>query len=138
MNFKRLAVLLLAMVMLISLVGPALAQERDILTIIYTQELDNLNPMYTNMWFTAITRDFYLLGAWNFDGDVSPHPVLVTEIPSIENGGLSEDGMVITLTLRDDIVWSDGEPITSADFLFTYQMMTDARIRASGVISSMS
>jgi peptide/nickel transport system substrate-binding protein len=49
--------------------------------------------------------------------------VLVTEIPSTQNGGVSEDGTIITLHLRDDIVWSDGEPITSADVVFTYEMI---------------
>jgi hypothetical protein len=28
----------------------------------------------------------------------------VTEIPSLENGGISEDGRTITIKLRDDIV----------------------------------
>ncbi len=51
--------------------------------------------------------------------------MLVTEIPSAENGGISEDGRTITLTLRDDIVWSDGTPVTSADFVFTYEMSVD-------------
>jgi peptide/nickel transport system substrate-binding protein len=43
-------------------------------------------------------------------------------MPSADNGGISDDGTTITFTLRDDIVWSDGEPITSADFVFTYEM----------------
>jgi peptide/nickel transport system substrate-binding protein len=115
--FAVAAVLLLALVLII----PAQAQTESI-TIVYPQELDNLNPMYTSMWFAGITFDLYLAPAWNFDGDLTPQPVLVTEIPSVDNGGISEDGLTITLTLRDDIVWSDGEPITSADFLFTYDM----------------
>src|SRR5262249_609838 len=45
------------------------------------------------------------------------------EIPSVDNGGLNADGTVLTLKLRDDIKWSDGEPITSDDYLFTYQML---------------
>jgi peptide/nickel transport system substrate-binding protein len=61
--------------------------------------------------------------AWWFDDQNSPIPNLVTEIPSAENGGISEDGRTITLKLRDDIVWSDGTPITSADFKFTYDML---------------
>ncbi len=47
--------------------------------------------------------------------------MLVNELPSLENGGISEEGTVITLDLRDDIVWSDGTPITSEDFVFTYE-----------------
>jgi peptide/nickel transport system substrate-binding protein len=51
--------------------------------------------------------------------------VLVQELPSLENGGISQDGRVITLKLRDDITWSDGQPITAQDFVFTYEMITD-------------
>jgi hypothetical protein len=31
-------------------------------TITFTQEPDNLNPLYTSMWFSGITRDFWLKG----------------------------------------------------------------------------
>jgi len=122
MNFRRIALLLVAVIMIVTLVGPAAAQERKIATVIFTQEADSLNPMYTTMTYTKMPRDFYLYGLWNFDGDLNPVPTLAAEVPNLENGGISEDGTVITIRLRDDIVWSDGAPITSADFLFTYEM----------------
>jgi len=91
-------------------------------TFIWTQEPDVLNPLYTNMWFSSITQQIWSCWAWDFDDQNNPHPVLVKEMPSEENGGISPDGRVITLKLRDDIVWSDGKPITSEDFAFTYEM----------------
>jgi peptide/nickel transport system substrate-binding protein len=99
--------------------------ERKVAVFIFTQEFDSLNPLYSNMWFAQIPQQLWLQWPWEFDDANEPFPVLVTEIPSVENGGLSEDGTVITMNLRDDIVWSDGEPITSADFLFTYEMLVD-------------
>ncbi len=123
MNFRRLAVLLMVAVIIVGLAGPAAAQERKIATIIYTQEPDSLNPMYSTMTYSMMLRDFYLYGAWNFDDSLAPHPVLAAEVPSVENGGITEDGKVITYRLRDDINWSDGEPITSADFVFTWEMI---------------
>ena len=33
----------------------------------------------------------------------------------------SEDGLTWTFTLRDGLVWSDGEPVTSEDYLFALQ-----------------
>ncbi|MBN1287390.1 MAG: peptide ABC transporter substrate-binding protein [Anaerolineae bacterium] len=102
------------------------AQEKSI-TISFDQEADSLNPMYSTMTFAGFVRQLVLRGPWDYDGVLNPHAVLVTEIPSLDNGGISADGTTITLTLRDDIVWSDGEPITSADFVFTYDMyMSDA------------
>ncbi|MDD5466642.1 MAG: peptide ABC transporter substrate-binding protein [Anaerolineales bacterium] len=100
-------------------------EEKKVATFIWTQEFDTLNPLYTNMWFSEITQQLWLAWAWNFDENANPVPYLVTEMPSLENGGLSEDGKTITMKLRDDITWSDGTPLTSADFLFTYQMSID-------------
>jgi len=96
--------------------------ERKVVTLIWTQEFDTLNPMYTNMWFVSVLYPVYMCQAWWYDENNDPVPNLVAEIPSTENGGISEDGRTITLKLRDDIVWSDGTPITSADFKFTYDM----------------
>ena len=50
-------------------------------------------------------------------------PILLTELPTLENGGLSEDSLVYTLHLRDNVKWHDGEDFTSADVKFTYEMM---------------
>jgi peptide/nickel transport system substrate-binding protein len=96
--------------------------DRKIATFIWTQEFDTLSPLYTGMWFTTTTFALWNVWAWHFDGDNNPVPVLVTEIPSAENGGISEDGRTVTFHLRDDIVWSDGTPVTAEDFVFTYEM----------------
>jgi len=101
---------------------PTQPPARKVATFIWTQEPDVLNPLYTNMWFSSITQQIWSCWAWDFDDQNNPHPVLVKEMPSEENGGISPDGKVITLKLRDDIVWSDGKPITSEDFVFTYEM----------------
>ncbi len=37
----------------------------------------------------------------------------------------SDDGLVYTFTLRDDIFWSDGEPVTAGDFVFAFQRLMD-------------
>jgi peptide/nickel transport system substrate-binding protein len=92
-------------------------------TITFVQEPDNLNPMYTTMSFSGYLRPFYLKPTWDFDENAQPVPVLVKEIPSVENGGLSADGKTITLSLREDVTWSDGQPLTADDFVFTFDMI---------------
>ena len=52
-------------------------------------------------------------------------PVLVTEVPSAQNGGISGDSLTWTFHLRDDVKWHDGEPFTSADVKFTYEVIMD-------------
>ncbi|MBZ0276290.1 MAG: peptide ABC transporter substrate-binding protein [Anaerolineae bacterium] len=121
-----------AVLVLLLLVAPAMAQDGNMVNVVLQQELDTLNPIYTQMWFATTVQDLLFAPAWWIDDTGSPVPALVTEIPSVENGGVSADGTVITLHLRDDAKWSDGEAITSADFVFTYDMiMNDANTPSS-------
>jgi len=52
-------------------------------------------------------------------------PVLAEELPALENGGLSEDYLTITWKLKPDLKWSDGEPITSDDIKFTWEVLSN-------------
>jgi peptide/nickel transport system substrate-binding protein len=57
-----------------------------------------------------------------------PIPVLLEELPSVENGGLSaNDDGTVTVTYRIDpqARWEDGSPVTAEDFEFTYRLVTD-------------
>ena len=38
---------------------------------------------------------------------------------------ISPDQKTITFTLKDNLVWADGTPLTSEDVLFTWQLVTD-------------
>jgi peptide/nickel transport system substrate-binding protein len=96
-----------------------------IVTFAWTQEPDTLNPYYTNMWFSTILEQIYNCWPWEWDDQNVPYPKLLTEIPSMENGGVSADGLVITMHLKDGLAWSDGTPLTAEDFVFSYQMIVD-------------
>ena len=50
-------------------------------------------------------------------------PVLVTQVPTPENGGISKDGLSVTYHLKKGITWSDGQPLTSKDVKFSWQAM---------------
>lgn len=60
-----------------------------------------------------------------YDGDGALVPVLVQEVPTIENGLLSEDLSTVTFNLLPDVVWSDGTPFTANDVRFTWEWSTD-------------
>src|SRR5690606_15585040 len=46
--------------------------------------------------------------------------------PGIATGhDISEDGLTWTFTLREDAVWSNGEPVTAHDFVFGWQRAVD-------------
>jgi peptide/nickel transport system substrate-binding protein len=57
--------------------------------------------------------------------DGSLIPVLAAEVPSVENGGLSEDLKEVTFKLKEGVVWSDGEPFTADDVVFTWEWITN-------------
>lgn len=59
-------------------------------------------------------------------------PALLTEVPTLENGGISEDGLIYTFHLRDDVTWHDGTPFTSADVRFTYDTLMNPDVPVRG------
>jgi peptide/nickel transport system substrate-binding protein len=60
-------------------------------------------------------------------------PILVTRIPSRQNGDVSRDGMRIVYHLRRGVRFADGVELTSADVAFTYRAIFDPRNRATSV-----
>ena len=124
--YVLMSLLVLASVILTacgSAAAPAAPTFKGTATITFVQEPDNLNPMYTSMSFSGYLRPFYLKPSWDFDETGKPVAVLVKEIPTTENGGLSADGKTVTLKLRDDVKWSDGEKLTADDYAFTFEMI---------------
>ncbi|MEM7320043.1 MAG: peptide ABC transporter substrate-binding protein, partial [Pseudomonadota bacterium] len=88
-------------------------------SIIYWQAPSILNP-----FLSGGTKDIESaalaiepLARYNQDGKLVPW--LVEEIPTVSNGGVSEDLTTITWKITPGLLWSDGTPFTSADVKFT-------------------
>ncbi len=64
------------------------------------------------------------------DGDY--YPELAQELPTLTNGGLSEDGLTVTWKIRPNLRWSDGEPFSAEDVRFTWESLRDSGIWAPG------
>ncbi len=89
-----------------------------------TVEPDHLNPIYaTNTSSLAIIEKLY--------------PPLVGQDPTTGAAGISglaekwtfaEEGHLLTLTLYQDLRWSNGEPLTTEDIRFTYQLLQDPAV----------
>jgi len=62
------------------------------------------------------------LARYNASGDLVPW--LVDEVPTVANGGVSEDLTTITWKITPGLTWSDGTPFTSADVAFTHAYCT--------------
>ncbi|MGH8911433.1 MAG: ABC transporter substrate-binding protein, partial [Acidimicrobiia bacterium] len=57
------------------------------------------------------------------DGAVIPS--LATEVPSIDSGSISEDGLTYTFNLREGVVFSDGTDLTAEDFKFSWDRVVE-------------
>lgn len=121
---KLFGVVLLLTALLLALV-PVSAQDENTLVVGFAQEPDSMNGFYSSMAFAQWANDLVQASLWDISDTLEPVPVLVEEVPSIENGGISEDFQTYTITLKEGLVWSDGEPLTAEDLVFTYEMILD-------------
>lgn len=48
-------------------------------------------------------------------------------VPGVAEKWQSEGGRIWTFTLRDDARWSNGQPVTANDFVFSWQRLADAK-----------
>ena len=121
----RVTVLLVAVMLVMGTVGMAFAQGGDTLTILYWQAVSNMNPYLSGgtKEIDAATLVIEPLARYDENGNLVPW--LVEEIPTLENGGVSEDLTTITWKIKEGILWSDGSPLTAADAVFTWQYCTN-------------
>src|SRR4051794_22157375 len=87
------------------------------------QEPNSLNFLLTGGPISFSSMQLYAmfepLIRYNAEGTMEPR--LLTEIPTVENGGISEDGITYTLHFTPDVIWHDGTPRTATEFKCTWQ-----------------
>jgi peptide/nickel transport system substrate-binding protein len=54
-------------------------------------------------------------------------PILAAEVPTLENGGISKDGLTLTYKLRKNVLWHDGVPFTSKDVKFSWSSIVSGK-----------
>ncbi|MEO0633200.1 MAG: ABC transporter substrate-binding protein, partial [Pseudomonadota bacterium] len=89
------------------------------LRIIYWQAPSILNPYLSGGTKDIESASMILEPLARFDENGNLTPWLAAEIPTVGNGGVSDDLTSITWKLKEGILWSDGTPFTSADVKFT-------------------
>ena len=92
----------------------------QVFTIGMTNEVDSFNP------FNGIEAESYEAWALMYDymisysdKDMSPQPSLATSWDT------SDDGLTWTFHIRDDVKWTDGEPLTANDIAYTLNRILD-------------
>ncbi len=110
--------------------GPATAQDsgsRDVLRVGWSQDPKTLNP------FVGVNEEEFAIWAINWELLVGFSPEDLTPAPAIaESWDVSEDGRTVTYHLIEDAVWSDGEPITSADVKWSLETLGSEGLLFSG------
>jgi len=67
---------------------------------------------------------------WRVDPKGAFQPDLVAEIPTVENGGISTDGLNWHLKLKDNVKWHDGTPFTADDVKFNIELIQNPKFIA--------
>jgi peptide/nickel transport system substrate-binding protein len=94
-------------------------------TVAFWEEPDLVDALFSSMSYAAWIDQSIQVGLGTWDANNNLIPELATEIPTTANGGVSADGLTITWHLKPCLFWSDGEPLTSADVKFTWEVETD-------------
>jgi peptide/nickel transport system substrate-binding protein len=94
----------------------------DLLIVGYDREPDTLNRFSTHILEDIQTC--VVEGLTTTDEFMKVIPLLASEVPTLENGGVrlrGDGGMDVTWKLRPKVTWHDGVPFTSADVKFTVE-----------------
>lgn len=99
-------------------------EEGGSLVVAIPEEPDSLNFSLTTspsaQWILS-TIDARMI---RIAADNTYEPRLLREAPTLENGGISEDGLSYTIRFLPEVTWSDGEPVDARDFKFTWETLT--------------
>ncbi|MDG2244227.1 MAG: peptide ABC transporter substrate-binding protein [Rhodospirillaceae bacterium] len=84
-----------------------------------SKEPDSLDPhRAAGTWENTIIGDLFLgLTTEAANGDIIP--------AAAESWTVSDDGLIYTFTLRDNLLWSDGVQVTASDFVFGMRRIMD-------------
>lgn len=101
---------------------PAQAADPVVFTVGILNDVDSLNP------FTGILAESYEIFQLQYATLMEPSSTDFTPAPGLaESWEESADGKTWTYTLRPDLKWSDGSPLTSADVVYTFNRILDGR-----------
>ncbi len=99
----------------------------------FFQDPDSLIPNGSNATATVLIDQALYLPLFYGDGQGVVHPGAATEIPTVQNGGISADVKTWTFHLRPHLVWSDGAPYDARDLDYTWQLWHNPKFGAASV-----
>ena len=114
--------------------SPVRAAAHDQLTIGVAQFPSTLHPDIDAEVIKAYALGFVMRQITAYDASWKNSCLLCAELPTIENGlAKVEDrpdgkkGMAVTIKLKPDLKWGDGEKVTAKDLAFTWKLARDPK-----------
>ncbi len=101
------------------------------LTVSSFSDIVSLNPIFINDTSSGDVAQFLFAKLYdlNREGNVTAEPwSLSAEAPKV-----SEDGKTYTVKLKDSAKWSDGQPVTADDIIFTIDTIRNPDAGAPGI-----
>lgn len=94
-----------------------------------SSDSESLNPLYVYTFEEVNISEQLFLGLvqqrWNDSlGIVDEYPMLA------ENWQWNSDSTTITINLRKGVSWSDGQPVTAKDVVFSFDMYSDPQVES--------
>lgn len=105
--------------------GQAQGGRAGVLRIAIQQDVKNLNPLLNSNTTDVMIADLMFEPLIHADAKNNPVPMLAAQVPTLQNGGISKDGLTITYHLRKNVKWTDGVPVTSKDVKWSWQAIMD-------------
>ncbi|MCE5287506.1 MAG: peptide ABC transporter substrate-binding protein [Pelosinus sp.] len=91
-------------------------------------EPDTLNPLLSDLLPTAEVSSLIYSGLVTNNEKGEYLPDLAVDVPTMQNGGVSQDGCTITYRLRSGVTWHDGAPFSAEDVKFTWQTIMNSKV----------
>ncbi len=113
--------------------GRALSPRPD-LVIVQTQGYSSLNPVFASGFGAQGLAALLFTYLVKIDDHGNLVPDAALAVPSMENGGISADGLTVVYHLRRDLRFSDGSSLTAYDVVATIARMAQPN---SGIPSRM-
>ena len=95
----------------------AAAEGEQVINVGLPAEPDFIDPHKSQFEQDIAIERLLFRGLLYTDAEGTPIPAVASEVPSTENGGISEDLLTYTFTIENQM-WSDGEPLTATDMEF--------------------
>ena len=98
------------------------------------EEPDSLIPNASSETFAWMVDN--TIWAPLFYGDAAGHitPGLVAQVPTLANGGISQDLKTWKFTLRSGLKWSDGQALDARDVDFTWKLWMDPKFTPNSTV----